>query len=842
MFADFRAHFRIAPIGLLATATLFAAVSGRAQGTIALNNAQLTVAVNSPDGAYQIRTKEQSRPVLVSSVAAEINHHWVHSSDYPRHQVAQSTFTDALGSGRQVTVTFAGLRVMPDLAYTLRLYNELPYGDIVAKVINGQLHAVTVQAIRSVDAIGEPRIDLGGPDNLDRVLSDSLSEDRPPVRIYDLGHAPVYLGMDEFGEKPSQTHLGIGSQLVYNRQSGQSLFLAALTSSRWLTLLHVRTSEPASEGIHIASYRVESTGTTEIEKHESLRKSPADNQIELSLPLRPGEELASEKLMFAAGHDYHAQLEAYGRAIRLLHHARVSGHNLMGWWSWTVFYAGITGGEVLTNASWLSQHLKGLGYNYALIDEGYQYARGEYVTPNATQFPDGMRRLSQQVCRLGINLGIWTAPFEVSERAWVYQQHKDWLVHNAAGQPIRIFQPGMEPLYVLDATNPEAQKYLHQTYRTMVHEWGAQYIKVDFMEDTAIEGYYYHPNTTALEAQRIGLQIIRKAVGENVLLDKDGSPMLNPVGIVDEGRISLDTTHSFQRAKEVAWGIAARYYMNRNFYGSDPDAFEVSKQVLPGDSSPPLTLNEAQVSITLAAVSGGMFEIGDDLTQLANEPSRLALVKNSGLLHMIQLQRAAIPQDLMTYRPEDQQPSVFMLREDRRQAMLAVFNWADQPRSHIFKLTDLQFPAGDDYRVSDVLDHNSPAGLEDGVLRLENLPPHSVRLVKIVDASIPPAAPRVRSEIPAASKVGKSIRFSATSLPDGVPALSYHWSFGDGTDASGNKVVHTYTRSGKFDVRLTVEGVDDIAFQRTSPIQVAGQVKTEFDFSKNRRYVDSNDP
>jgi alpha-galactosidase len=57
------------------------------------------------------------------------------------------------------------------------------------------------------------------------------------------------------------------------------------------------------------------------------------------------------------------------------------------------------------------------------------------------------------------------------------------------------------------------------------------------MKDSAAEGYYYHPNTTALEAQRIGLQTIRDAVGDSVLLDKDGSEMLKPVGILDMGRI-----------------------------------------------------------------------------------------------------------------------------------------------------------------------------------------------------------------------------------------------------------------------------------------------------------------
>ena len=288
-------------------------------------------------------------------------------------------------------------------------------------------------------------------------------------------------------------------------------------------------------------------------------------------------------------------------------------------------------------------------------------------------------------------MGVWTAPFEVGERAWIYEHHKDWLLHNAHGDPISIGNAEEvegERLFVLDVTHPDAQEYLRQTYRTLVREWGARYIKLDFMDNTAIEGYYHRPNTTALEAQRIGLEIIRKAVGEDVLLDKDGSPMLNPVGLVDEGRVSQDTGHAFQRSKEAEPGIAARYYMHRNFFIDDPDAFTVSRQLLEERTiQAPLTLSEAQVSIVLAAVSGGMFEIGDDLTILGSDKERLALVKNPDLLAMVKLGRASLPLDLLTYTEKDEQPSIFLLREDQRQSILAVFNWTEHAsfsRFHFF--------------------------------------------------------------------------------------------------------------------------------------------------------------
>jgi alpha-galactosidase len=51
--------------------------------------------------------------------------------------------------------------------------------------------------------------------------------------------------------------------------------------------------------------------------------------------------------------------------------------------------------------------------------------RGEYVTANATQFPDGMRFVAHHILRDGLTVGLWTAPFEVSSRAWVYEHHKD---------------------------------------------------------------------------------------------------------------------------------------------------------------------------------------------------------------------------------------------------------------------------------------------------------------------------------------------------------------------------------------------------------------------------------
>jgi len=468
---------------LIAGAVIIASACAAEQMT----NRSLFVSAGGNGGTYKVATTE-GQVVFEARVGAEIDHQWVRSTDYSRCQSVLSSYRDALGTSRQLTVTCGGLGGKPDLVYVVLLYDEAPYGTIQVKLQNGTKKALSVQAIRSVETVGPDVIGLGGPQSADRVLSDSFSEDRPDLRIYDLGKAPGGL------------HRGVGSQLIYNRDSKQSLFLGALTSGRLLTVMHLRASDRDTES-KILSYTVDSTGTTEIMKDYDLSSSGTDNQVELSVPVEPGQELVSERLLFAAGPDYHKQLLQYGDAIRRLHNSRVEGETPVGWWSWTAYYGGINQGASLSNADWQAEHLKSLGYKYFQIDEGYQYARGEYETANATQFPDGMRFVGHHITRDGLVFGVWTAPFEVTSRAWVYEHHKDWLVRNGKGEPIslgNVWGQKTDVLYALDTTNPGAQEYLRQTYKKIVREWGVRFIKLDFMDNTSVECYSYRPTTTSL--------------------------------------------------------------------------------------------------------------------------------------------------------------------------------------------------------------------------------------------------------------------------------------------------------------------------------------------------------
>jgi len=785
----------------------------------------LSIAVNER-GVYSVSEASGASPTIASTVAAEVDGRWIRTTDYPRCEVARSQTQGYLGPAVQWQVTCSGSRGRPNLTYRLRVYATQPFADLRAAVVNSTGKPINVESIRLVSASGGQVVNLGGNVTADRVLSDSFSEDRPAMRIHDFDR--IDHGMAR----------GVGSQLIYNRDSHASLFIGALTSTRFLTVLRLKLAS-AGHKRRIDQYQVDSTGTTELEEENSLTDSPAADRITLSLPVAPGEGLDSETIVVSVSRDYHHQLETYAHLIRQIHHARVDAPPLMGWWSWTAYYFGLNSGAALTNAAWEAQHLKAYGYDLFHIDEGYQFARGEYITANGTLFPEGMNPLEYQVRGLGLTPGIWTAPFEVSERSSIYRQHPDWLIKNARGQPIHAGSvvDGKDQLYMLDTTNPGAQAYLRTTYSTLVRQWGIHYIKLDFMDDSAIEGYYYKPHTTAMEAQRIGLGIIREAVGDGVYLDKDGSAMLNPVGYVDYGRISQDTGHAFEASRDAATGIAARYYMDRNYFVSDPDAFTVSEQRITDqtwhEGKQPLTLSEAQVSFALAAVCGGMLEIGDNLTSLEGSPQRLALIENRDLIDMVRLGKASIPQDLMTYSAADLEPSVFFLPESARQSMLTVFNWSERPTQHVIKLADLGLAAQHSYRLTDVLDSRDSVQAAAGAVRL-TLPPHSVRVLKIIDDGVPAASPDIEIQCPTSGRTGSVLVCSAKAQA-AEPVLTYDWTFGDGVSAQGSRVAHTWTEPGDYHIRVVATGLDGKTAQKEADVKTTGYMSSVFVPSSFRR-------
>jgi PKD repeat protein len=134
------------------------------------------------------------------------------------------------------------------------------------------------------------------------------------------------------------------------------------------------------------------------------------------------------------------------------------------------------------------------------------------------------------------------------------------------------------------------------------------------------------------------------------------------------------------------------------------------------------------------------------------------------------------------------------------------------------------------------MDSNTSLTLEGGAIRIENQSPQSAVVIKLVDTAVAKVAPTVAARVPSESKAGETITFSAQANPEGVPALGYHWDFGDGTTSQGPQVSHCYTRAADFTVRLTVDGPDDAPYEQSFSIRVSGALKPHPQLRDNRRF------
>ncbi len=134
-----------------------------------LTNGVLSVTVDGQNGSYQLGPIG-GQSVVQASVGALVNHTWLHPGNYPSHSVSESPFSDALGAGKQLTVTYSGLRDSPDLIYVVQLYTQNPYGTVQVRVKNGTGKVTPVQAIRSVEAMRDSIVNLSGPSSTERIL------------------------------------------------------------------------------------------------------------------------------------------------------------------------------------------------------------------------------------------------------------------------------------------------------------------------------------------------------------------------------------------------------------------------------------------------------------------------------------------------------------------------------------------------------------------------------------------------------------------------------------------------------------------------------------------------
>jgi len=399
----------------------------------------------------------------------------------------------------------------------------------------------------------------------------------------------------------------------------------------------------------------------------------------------PGSELASEWLLFSLSDNPHQAQENYFRQWAKAMSAR-SAKPLTGWCSWYYYFWNISEDKILANLAECEAKLKGK-IELFQIDDGFQPYIGEWTRWNE-KFPSPPKALVDKIHAAGFKAGLWLAPFLVSRTAPLYRRHPDWVLRHERGRPVFAnAHPQWKGrlMYALDCTHPGVQAWLADTIKTLVQDFGFDFLKLDFIYAAALPGKRHDPYMSGGAALRKGLELIRQAAGEKTAILGCGAPLGPAVGLVDANRVSQDVDIRWRWPMDAVMGFPispgarnclrnnlARALMHQKLWVNDPDCL-VLRHAAGG-----MNLHEIRSLATVFYLLAGYLLISEDLSQLA--PERLALFEQ-----MLPLpERPAQALDLF----QREFPELFF-RPGQPTSLLAVFNWSREPRSRELNLSKL---------------------------------------------------------------------------------------------------------------------------------------------------------
>lgn len=449
-------------------------------------------------------------------------------------------------------------------------------------------------------------------------------------------------------------------------------------------------------------------------------------------PLAPGESYASERLLIRPDNNPLELLRYYAARLGEAMGARVPERVPTGWCTWYYFYGEDRTHDIEANLKSLERYQ--LPLEYVLIDDGYQSAIGDWLTPNLEKYPEGMAALGERIRATGRKLAVWTAPFAAEAHSRLCAEHPDWILRDAQGTPVVAWQHWGVDTYALDLTNPQVAEWLRDVYRTMRQEWGCELFKLDFVYAAALPGVRHNPRLTRAQAVRRGLEIIRETVGDAFILGC-GAPLATSVGLVDGMRVGPDVHMdweplwadlSYPSARNSLHISTTRSFMHRHLWLNDPDCLLVRHR---GDESS-LVLNEMRTMTSLVGLLGGLTVNSDNLTVI--RPGRLKYLRQvlppSG--------ESAIPVDLF----ERERPEVLMLPVQRpwgRWWVVGLVNWEDKTRETTLHLSCLGLPDGE-YHIYHYW-HRRYLGRTCDHLTIKRHQPHETVLLLIKPVSTEPA-------------------------------------------------------------------------------------------------------
>jgi hypothetical protein len=317
------------------------------------------------------------------------------------------------------------------------------------------------------------------------------------------------------------------------------------------------------------------------------------------------------------------------------------------WCSWDSCYDSVREEDVVRNTDWIAAHLKPYGFDYIVLDDGYDRGKhGEHYWIerwNQEKFPHGPKWLTSYIKSKGLHPGVWIVP---NGYAGAVEQHPDWYLRYKKDG--RIVLDYATP--TLDPTNPEVLDFLKKEFTTL-DDWGFEYYKFDGEHDYLkyVPGVdldkIYDKSIDPIVAYRNRLKLIRETIGPERFIEgcPSGTP-LNGIGYFNSYFNGEDLYPSWQGNYSMFSSINANAFLNHILvYAMVGEGIEVGprmsfEEAMKKKPAPVLatartredplvgfgaTLAEARTVVSYASLTGVVYSLSSVMPELPEERVKL---------------------------------------------------------------------------------------------------------------------------------------------------------------------------------------------------------------------------
>ena len=156
--------------------------------------------------------------------------------------------------------------------------------------------------------------------------------------------------------------------------------------------------------------------------------------------------------------------------------------------------------------------VKELGINWAVIDDGYQQAEGDWKV-NTRKFPGGendMKELVDKIHSYDMKAKLWYAPLAVDPGSKLLARHPDIILHNENGSPRDIT---WWDSYYMSPTKEKTLEYTRKVIHMFMSEWGFDGLKLDGQHMNAVPPDYSleHPEEAVEQLPGFFKEIYKEA-------------------------------------------------------------------------------------------------------------------------------------------------------------------------------------------------------------------------------------------------------------------------------------------------------------------------------------------